>query len=193
MGARLLLTATVLALSGAAPARDSEPLLAPVRCVSDYLEALAAAAPPRPARARPREARAESELLWARLRPYLTPRTAADIEATGRPQLLAPTGTLGHDVAFLGYELLAARRAPRGAAVVVSRERTERAVGATPSSAACAYLVGKVSGVWRIADKRCGRDFSNGEVASNYAGYWDEPQASDAGQPVDDWFGEGLE
>lgn len=193
MGARLLLTLAVVAPSAAAPAREADPLLAPVRCVGDYLEALVAAAPPRPARVRVREAGAESELRWSRVRAYLAPRTATDIAETGRPPLLAPWTTLGRDGAFLGYELLAARRAPRGAAVVVSRERIERAAGGASSSAACVYLVGKVGGTWRIADKRCGRDFSNREVASNYSGYWDEPRASDAGQAVDDWFGEDLE
>ena len=54
-------------------------------------------------------------------------------------------------------------------------------------------LWNNTGGAWRIADKRCGRDFSNREVASNYPGYWDEPQASDAGQAVDDWFGEDRE
>jgi len=190
-GARLVLTVAVLALARATPARGPEPLLAPVRCVGDYLEALAAAAPPRPTRAAARATNPASEARWVRLRSYLAPRTATGLDTSDRPQLLAPWTTLGRDGAFLGYELLAARRAPRGAAVVVSRERTERAPGATPSSAACVYLLGKVSGVWRIADKRCGRDFSNGEVVSNYKGYWDEPR--DKGQLVDEWFGEDLE
>ena len=176
----------------AAPARELEVLVAPVRCVGDYLEAVAAAAPPRPSRAAAATAQV-SELRWARARSYLAPRALAGLDARAGPRPLAPWTTLGRDGAFLGYEILAARRAPRGAAVVVSRERTTRALGANPTLAACAYLVGKVSGIWRIADKRCGRDFSNGEIAAGYQGYWDDPGASDAGPPADDWFGEDLE
>jgi hypothetical protein len=77
--------------------------------------------------------------------------------------------------------------------VVVARERFERTAGAALVSAACTYLVAKVSGSWRIADKRCGRDFSNTEVEANYRGYWDEPVQHEPHQPVDDWFGEDLE
>ncbi len=189
----LLVTIATSALPGIAPARAADSLVAPVRCVGDYLEALAAAAPPRPRRAPAPPPNHGSEPRWARVRSYLAPRTAATLDATGRPALLAPWASLRRDEAFLGYELMAARRAPRGAAVVVTRERTERGVGAPPTSAACVYLVGKVSGAWRIADKRCGRDFTNREVSAGYPGYWDEPAVAVAGEFVDDWFGEDLE
>jgi hypothetical protein len=115
------------------------------------------------------------------------------LDTANAPQPLAPWSTLGRGGAFVGYEILAARRAPRGAVVVVARERVERTAGAALASAACTYLVAKVSGIWRIADKRCGRDSPNREVEANYRGYWDEPAAHGPHRPVDDWFGEGLE
>lgn len=183
----------LVALPRPAPAREAEPLVAPVRCVSDYLEAVTAAAPPRPSRAAAGGTGSGTpDLRWARTRSYLAPRADAELDASDRPQLLAAWRTLGRDGAFLGYEILAARRAPRGAAVVIARERTARASGANAVTAACAYLVGKVSGAWRIADKRCGRDFSNSEIASGYQGFWDEAPAADAGH-ADDSFGEDLE
>jgi len=166
-------------------ARAPETLVAPVRCVGDYLDAVAAAAPPRPRRAPPPAETKAADPRWVRVRSYLSPRAVATLNATDLPQPLAPWSALGRGGAFLGYELLAARRAPRGAVVVVSRERTERSPGTGSASSSCAYLLGKVSGTWRIADKRCGRDFSDGEVAANYQGYWDEPAARRARQPAD--------
>ena len=190
----MALTAIVMAaLPQATPGRDQDSLLAPVRCVGDYLEAVAAAAPPRPRNAPSRPPSQASEPRWVRVRSYLAPRALAALDAADPSQPLAPWSALGREGAFVGYELLAVRRAPRGAVVVASRERIERVPGAVPVSTACTYLVAKVSGDWRIADKRCGRDFSNGEVAANYPGYWDEPAGHEAYQPVDDWFGEDLE
>ncbi len=192
LAAVALLTPAPAALARDFP-RNSEPLAAPVRCVGDYLEAIAAAAPPRPRRAPPPATSHGTELRWGRARAYLAPRAAAKLDVADRPQPLAPWSTLGRDGAFLGYELLAVRRAPRGAVVVVSRERTEHTLGAAPSLATCGYLVAKVGGVWRIADKRCGEDFSDDEVVSNYQGYWDEPAPRDARQPAGESFGEDIE
>jgi len=170
------------------PARASYDLVPPVRCVGDYLEAVASAAPQRPRHARPSPAPTGAEPRWAHTREFLVPRAAAalDVQGDGRHPLAA-WSALGGDGALLGYELLAARRAPRGTVVVIARERTVRAPDAAPVSAACAYLVAQVRGTWRIADKRCGRDFDDREVLSGYAGFWDEPRVLVRG---DDAYGD---
>jgi len=175
-------------LGAAIPARASYDLAAPVRCVGDYLDAVASAAPQRPRRARPSPAPTGAEPRWAHTREFLVPRAAAAVAAQGDKQHpLAAWSALGGDGALLGYELVAARRAPRGTVVVIARERTVRAPDAAPVTAACAYLVAQVHRTWRIADKRCGRDFADREVLSGYAGFWDEPRVLVLG---DDAYGD---
>jgi len=68
--------------------------------------------------------------------------------------------------------------------------RTVRVPDAEATTAACAYLVGPVDRRWRIADKRCGRDFTNAEVKAGYAGFWDKPAQL---VYADDAFGSSLE
>ncbi len=180
----LLAVIAVVAGPGAAPARASNGLVAPARCVSDYLEAVAAAAPPRPRGVPPPPTSTGAGPRWTRARSYLAPRAAASLETAHAPRPLAPWSTLGRDGAFLGYELLAVRRAPLGAAVVVARVRTARSPDAAPTVTVCAYLVGPVGRLWRIADERCDRDFADAEVASNYDGLWDEPDRRGGGAPL---------
>jgi hypothetical protein len=192
---RLLVAALALLDAHAAPSpRPSNGLVAPVRCVGDYLEAVAAAAPARPRSAPLPPSPTGTEPRWLRARAFLSPRVAANLDAApASASPLAPWRTLGRDGALLGYEILAARRAPRGAVVVVARERMIRAPDAPPASVACTYLVAPVRGEWRIADKRCGRDFANAEILGGYTGYWDEPDPSMPSGFADDAFDGRLE
>ncbi|MFL5262596.1 MAG: hypothetical protein ACJ79L_09400 [Anaeromyxobacteraceae bacterium] len=127
-------------------------LAAAARCVSEYLEAISAAAPPR-ARPRARAAAAEEAGRWDRARARLAP---AALAAPDPAAPLAPWKAFARGGAFLGYELLAVRRAPRGAAVIVARERLAASPADDATERRCAYLVAPVAGVWRIADARCG-------------------------------------
>jgi hypothetical protein len=127
-------------------------LAAAARCVSEYLEAVAAAAPPR---ARPRRvAAAEEAGRWERARARLAP---AALAAAGPDAAapLAPWKEFARGGAFLGYELLAARRAPNGAAVVVTRERVAASLADDATERRCAYVVAPIDGAWRIASARC--------------------------------------
>jgi hypothetical protein len=143
--------------------------------VTDYLEAVADAAPAKPARSRPAPDPAGTSPRWGRTRAYLLPRVRAAVATPGASGALAPWATLGREGAFLGYELSWARRAPRGAVVVSSVERTLPAPTADPRFEACAYLVAPVGERWLIADKRCGKDFSDQDVVRDHAGEWEEP------------------
>ena len=156
-------------------------LAAAARCVSEYLEAVAAAAPPR-ARPTGRTAAAEEAGRWERARARLAPAALAAREPAAP---LAPWTAFARGGAFLGYELLGARRAPRGAAVIVARERVVASPAADATERRCAYLVGPVAGAWRIADARCGRGYGDEEVASGWPGAWDEPSARSRPEPAD--------
>jgi hypothetical protein len=158
--------------------------------VADYLNAITTAqarpAPTTSYRASVADAR------WTRAQGYLAPATARGLlQVVSHVGLRTSWPELGRDVALVGFELLAVRRAPLGGAVVVARERTAERASALAVSAACVYLLGPLEGIWRIVDKRCGRDFGNGEILSSYAGAWDAPGP---GAPAPEaWFGDGLE
>ncbi|HTP27974.1 MAG TPA: hypothetical protein VMK12_20255 [Anaeromyxobacteraceae bacterium] len=189
----LMSSLVALILPRAAHARTTNEFEEPARCVSDYLEAVAVAAPPHPRAQGLPPSPTGLEPPWIRVRSFLAPRAEKKLDApAAAPQPLAPWSSLGREGAFLGYELLAVRRAPRGSVVVVAHERTARTPEAQPTVAACAYLLGKVEGKWRIADRRCGRDFSNTEVLTGYLGFWDEEDAS-LRTNVDEAFGNDLE
>ncbi len=77
------------------------------------------------------------------------------------------------------FQLLAARRAPLGAAVVTVRERYW--LGAADASlrrAVSEYLVARVKGQWRVVDRRPGGAFDDAAIATGYEGFFD------AGPPV---------
>ena len=170
----MALGALVAALAGPARAWPAEPnpLLGPTQCVSDYLEALAAAAPPRPRGRSASPPSTGAEARWSRVRAHLAP-------SDGGPRL-APWAELGPEGAFLGYELVRARRAPRGAAVFTALARTIRTPGASPVTSACAYLTARMGGEWLIADRRCGGDFADAEVLAMDARGWDAPDPAPA-------------
>jgi hypothetical protein len=176
---RALTTSTLAALlvalaPAAARAAPEGGLLGPARCVSDWLEELAAAARPRPpaGRARPDA----DEARFARVRALLAPAAQAKLDRDPRHPLAA-WRALGAGGAFLGYELVRVRRAPAGAAVVVARERTARAPDASPTVSTCTYLAAPVGDAWRVVDRRCGRDFGDAEVVAQ-AGGWDPPPST---------------
>lgn len=186
----LLLLWVDAAAAGPAPSVTTGAPSSPIRCVQEYLDAIVAAAPARAASARAPDP-AGADPRWAVARAHLAPRA---LELTShRPGPLTPWVSLGRGGALVGYELMAVRRAPRGAMVVVARELTQPDRRAEPSTAACAYLVAPVNGSWRIADKRCGRDFANGEVASGYPGFWDDPGRDPTLWYADDPFEGELE
>ena len=183
-----------IALRAAALAVEVDALAAPVRCVFEYLEAVIAAAPPHALGEASSSDPNGADPRWSRVRSYLAPRAADALARSPRKEgALAPWRALGRDGAFLGFEVLAARRAPRGAAVVIARERSARAPGAPTSTATCAYLVARLAGAWRIADKRCGHDFANREVFSGYVGFWDEPDVRSKPSYPDEPFDGDLE
>ncbi len=182
----LLAAAAVAATAGfAAEAADGDDagLAGPVRCVSDYLEALASAAPVRPVRSPRAPPPRADEPRWALARSHLAPPVAI----AGVPGPPAPWEELGRDGAFLGYELLGARPAARGAAVVVVRERTVRGPEVNALFAVCAYLVAPLEEGWRIVSRRCGQDrargFTEDEVRTLQAGRWTVPSHLAASRP----------
>jgi hypothetical protein len=188
------MAAPALAAAQGAPAAN--PLVSPARAVSAYLEAVAAAAPPRPRGMRPPPAPTGGEPRWARARDFLAPGPAPKLAGSaGAGRALAPWEELGRDGAFLGYELTGVRRAARGMAVVSARERTTAAPDGPVVSRRCAYLVVPVGARWLIADRRCGGDFPEAEP-----GAWADPghptataHASDAVPPATDSLPEDKE
>lgn len=77
------------------------------------------------------------------------------------------------------FQLLAVRRAPRGTAVVTVRESWWRASGA-PSleSSVSEYLVARVAGAWRIADRRASGTLDDERIDAGYAGWFDPPPSA---------------
>jgi hypothetical protein len=149
------------------------PLLDPARCVRSWLEAVRRATPylEPGAAARPLPAR-ESD--YAGARRLIAPRALEEIEtraARGEIHPLAAwaaarTGTFVHS-----FELVAARRAPRGAAVITVRERLSRQRGRL-ETVISQYLVAPVGGEWRVVDRRPGGAFTDAEIEGGYAGWW---------------------
>jgi hypothetical protein len=169
-----------LAAAGATPpprARPPETLLAgPARCVLRYLDAVRLAGP-HPAAGR----RTVPDLRsYGEVRRLTAPRTLAEIDrraAHGLDHPLAPWIDAARDRILEGFQLLAARRAPLGAAVVTVRERyghppvpLERSVSE--------YLVARVDGEWRVVDRRPGGTFDDDAVQRGYAGFFDAPASS---------------
>ena len=179
------LAATLLALLGATQTPvldDARPLAAPVRCVRSFLEAVRRAAPYPPPRGRAVHDLPAREQDYAAAIALTAPRALAEDAARiarGEPAALAPW-RVARTTAFLqAFELLAARRTARGAAIVTVRERyyrLDRPDALEPVLAE--YLTAPVSGEWRVVDRRAGRPFDDREIASGYAGWWDAPAAA---------------
>lgn len=167
--------------AGAAPkpvaVRPPENLLAgPARCVLRYLDAVRLAGPRR-ADARGRRA-APNEREYATAKRLTAPRTLDEIErwtARGDDHPLAPWREAARARVLESFQLLAARRAPRGTAIVTVKERywlvdPDAALERTVSE----YLVARVNGAWKVVDRRPGGAFPDAAVSSGYPEFFDE-------------------
>jgi hypothetical protein len=116
------------------------------------------------------------ESAFADARRLTAPRTLADIgraEERGEAHPLAFWQEAGKRV-LEGFQLLAVRRAPRGAVIVTVEERAWVApAGSDLERSASEYLVARVDGDWRVVARRPGGRFDDGAIDA-YQGYWDE-------------------
>jgi len=182
--ALLLLTA----VTGATPApkegatRPPENLLAgPARCVLRYLDAVRLAGP-RTGGVRPGRPPTPNEREYALAKQLTAPRTLEEIgrwAARGADHPLAPWRDAARARVLDSFQLLAARRAPRGAAIVTVKERYWLAdPDAALERAVSEYLVARVNGEWKVIDRRPGGAFEDDVVAEAYEGFFDVPPPS---------------
>ncbi len=182
MHAPALLVAAVLAAASARappsdrPAPAPENLLAgPARCVLRYLDALRSAGP-HVATFRRGGAPAD-ERAYAAARRLTAPRTLDEIDrrtSRGAGHPLAPWLDAARAVVLDSFQLLAARRAPLGAAIVTVKERFWLGDPDAPlDQIVSEYLVARVDGAWRVVDRRPGGAFDDAAVAAGYAGFFD--------------------
>jgi hypothetical protein len=181
MHAPLLLLWSLLATAppkGAPAPRGPENLLAgPARCVLHYLDAVRLAGP-RATEVRAGRAPAPNDRAYAGARRLTAPRTLEEIDrrsARGEDHPLAPWREAAKSRVLESFQLVAARRAPRGAAVVTVRERywlgdRDAALDRSVSE----YLVARVNGEWRVIDRRPGGTFEDAAVARGYVGFFDD-------------------
>ncbi len=179
-----LLLAAASTQPAPAPAPPENLLQGPARCVLRYLDAIRLSGP-RPPPSRVRVALAAREQDYERARRLTAPRAleaAARATARGEDHPLAPWRDAARGTVLESFQLLAVRRAPRGAAVVTVRERWwQAAAAAAPLERSVSeYLVARVDGAWRVVDRRPGAAFADAAVASEYAGWFDEPDAAGA-------------
>jgi hypothetical protein len=183
MHAPALLVAATLATAPAGPERAPpapENLLAgPARCVLRYLEAVRLAGPRMTEARTARSSRDPAR--WAQVRALTAPRTLEEIArwgARGEVHPLAPWEDAAHSRVLDSFQLLAVRRAPRGAAVVTARERFWLGDTAGPLERGVSeYLVGRVNGEWKVVDRRPGGAFDDAALAAGYAGFFDAAPA----------------
>jgi hypothetical protein len=179
MRAPLLLVSALLAAAapgGGRPPHVPENLLAgPARCVLRYLDAVRLAGP-RIAALR-RGGPSPDPHAYAEARRLTAPRTLLEIDrraARGLDHPLAPWRDAARSLVLESFQLLAARRAPLGAAVVTVKERfwlgdPDESLDRTVSE----YLVARVDGEWKVIDRRPGGTFDDASVADGYAGFFD--------------------
>jgi hypothetical protein len=183
MHAPALLVAAALAVDPSGPARAPpapENLLAgPARCVLRYLDAVRLAGP-RMTEARGSRA-SRDPARWARVRALTAPRTLEEIArrgARGEVHPLAPWEDAARSHVLDSFQLLAVRRAPRGAAVVTVRERFWLGRPDDPLERGVSeYLVGRVNGEWKVVDRRPDGAFEDSALAEGYAGFFDAAPA----------------
>lgn len=172
----LLLAAIVAAPDGAPP--PPENLLAgPARCVLRYLDAVRRAGPRAPLVAKGK-APVARERDYERANGLVAPRTLDEIarrDAAGEDHPLAPWREASRARVLESFQLVAVRRAPRGAAVVTVVERLWAPPSPELARTVSEYLVGRVDGRWRIVDRREGAAFEDAAVEATYAGFFDAP------------------
>jgi hypothetical protein len=179
MSPALLLLTVAAAAAPPAPRtpRPPENLLAgPARCVLRYLDAVRLAGP----HLRGASGTAPDLRPYGAARRLTAPRTLAEIDrlaARGQGHPLAPWRDAARNRILESFQLLAARRAPLGAAVVTVRERYGHPPAALELSVS-EYLVARVDGEWKVVDRRPGGTFDDPGVERGYAGFFDAPASS---------------
>jgi hypothetical protein len=150
-------------------------LAGPARCVLRYLDAVRIAGPR--VTAFRRGGAAPEVRAYAEARRLTAPRTLEEIDrrsARGEDHPLAPWREAARSRVLESFQLLAARRAPLGAAVVTVRERFWLGDPDAPLDRAVSeYLVARVDGQWKVIDRRPGGSFDDGTIAEGYAGFFD--------------------
>jgi hypothetical protein len=178
----LVATFTTAAPARTGAARPPENLLAgPARCVLRYLDAVRLGGT-RVAGLRAGRAPTADEREYATAKRLTAPRTLEEIArraARGEDHPLAAWREAARGRVLESFQLLAARRAPRGAAVVTVKERYWVSdPDATLVRSVSEYLVARVEGEWKVIDRRPGGAFEDAEVAGSYAGFFDEPPST---------------
>ena len=175
----ILLLLVAAASAGAIPAPTSpENLLqGPARCVLRYLDAVRLAGPRVPFVSQRGHAPETRERDYAKAKALTAPRTLEEI-ARREDHPLAPWRDAARDRVLESFQLVAVRRAPRGAAVVTVKERFWRPAAAALDRLVSEYLVARVGGEWRVVDRTPGAAFDDDAVAERYAGFFDDPPES---------------
>lgn len=172
----LLLAAVAAAAAqpqASAPHPPENLLAGPARCVLRYLDAVRIAGP----HARERTRAAVDPRAYGEARRLTAPRALAEVDrlvARGVDHPLAPWREAARSRILESFQLLAARRAPHGTAIVTVRERFGRPPGPLDRTVS-EYLVGRVDGQWRVIDRRPGGTFDDAAVVQGYAGFFDAP------------------
>ena len=180
MDAQTLLLAVLVAAAppraDRAPAAPENLLAGPARCVLRYLDAVRLAGP-RVATLRNGRLPPQDERAYAAARRLTAARTLEEIDrraARGEDHPLAPWRDAARARVLESFQLVAARRAPLGAAIVTVRERYW--LGDPTGSveqASSEYLVARVDREWKVVDRRPGGTFDDAAVAAQYAGFFD--------------------
>lgn len=177
----LLLLAASSAGATPAPTSPENLLQGPARCVLRYLDAVRMAGPRVPPGRAPRPAAARAAD-YRRARLLTAPRALAEADLAaerGEDHPLAPWRDATRGAVLESFQLLAVRRAPRGAAIVTVRERLWRAGAQGPLERGVSeYLVARVGGDWRVVARRPGGTLEDDAAATTYAGWFDDPAAA---------------
>jgi hypothetical protein len=154
-------------------------LAGPARCVLRYLEAVRQAGPRPDGRSGRLPPPREKD--YAPVRALTAPRTLEEIErraAAGEDHPLAPWRDAARAHVLESFQLVAVRRAPRGAAVVTVAENFWRPPGEGLERGLAEYLVARVHGEWKVVDRSPGQAFDDAALREDYSGFFDDPAAS---------------
>lgn len=153
----------------------------PARCVLGYLEAVRLAGPR--GRVLAHGSSRELERSYRAARALTAPRALREVDriiARGDGHPLAPWREAARGIVLESFSLLEVRRAPRGAAVVIVRERLRRDGEPSLALTLSEYLVARVDGDWKVIDRRVGERFLDREIAGRYGAWFDRPQVAEA-------------